>query len=95
MGMTPTQYENAKRMWAEGYSTIYIADSMGMSRTTIASCVNRHRDDFPRRQHSTMTAEDVRLMRALRVAYGWDDQRIAAEIGCAPITVHRHLKETR
>lgn len=93
--MTPTQYQKAKRMWAEGYSTIYIAESMGMSRTCVASCVNRNREDFPRRQHANITDEDVQLMRALRLVYGWDDRRIAKEMGCAPITVHRHLKEKR
>lgn len=93
--MTPTQQEKAKRMWADGYSTIYIAYALGMRRATVASWVNRHRDDFPRRQHANMTAEDVQNMRAMRLVYGWDDRRIAAEMGCAPITVHRHLKETR
>lgn len=91
--MTTKDLAEMVRMWSEGRSGKFIADSLGMSTQAVYSYVSINRDKFPHRHHFATDAE-VDAMAALW-ADGKTAKAIATKMGMTVSSVKGYIETHR
>lgn len=93
--LTDSQYEAAKKMWANGVSVKQMAYRLGISTRSVTYYVTRYRFDFPQRHRSKRLTDAQRQWIIAMRDEGATIKHIADEIGCHENTVQNVLRAAR
>ena len=92
--LTTSQYFEAKRLWAKGYSFKAIVQRTGAPEGPLKYRIQSNRHDFPRkhREHGTIQEGMIQEVAARRAA-GETVTAIARDVGINRATLYNKLRE--